>query len=329
MDTATQEILRTELRQRRGRLTDSLAEVGDADDLRRLLSEVDSALDRMQTHTYGKCEVCHEDVEDEFLLANPAVQYCLCALTPEKQRALEQDLALASRIQWGLLPQQNMSFNGWQAHFRYEPAGPVSGDYCDLVREKNGTGSLFFMLGDVSGKGVAASLQMARLNALFRSLIDVGLPIPELVARANRLFSETIEATQFATLVCGRGSRDGALEICNAGHCPPLVLRDHGVSDVESTGLPVGVAELPVGVRRLKLEVGETLFLYSDGLTEARNRAGEMYGTERLSNVLEKNTGLSTARLAAACLRDLAMFQDGASRSDDLTILVVRRSGVS
>src|SRR5437867_12463276 len=135
VDVATEAIFRDQLLDRRRRIESTLSDVGEAEDLVRLLKEVDSALSRMDAGTYGGCEVCHETVDDDLLLTNPLIQYCLCRLTPEQQRALQDDLDLATRIQWALLPKQNLRFAGWEVHYRYEPAGPVSGDYCDAIAQ--------------------------------------------------------------------------------------------------------------------------------------------------------------------------------------------------
>src|SRR5262245_30609125 len=124
MDAATQNALRNQLLDRRTRLEGSLAQVGQAANLVRLLQEVDSALARMDAKEYGHCKVCHEEVEDDFLFSNPAIQYCLCSLTPEQQDLLQNDLDLAAQIQWALLPRQDLQAVGWDVHYRYEPAGP-------------------------------------------------------------------------------------------------------------------------------------------------------------------------------------------------------------
>jgi serine phosphatase RsbU (regulator of sigma subunit) len=130
------------------------------------------------------------------------------------RRALEDDLDLAARIQGGLLPKPGR-FAGWEAGYHYQPAGVVSGDYCDLIGHGDGTGELVFLVGDVSGKGVAAAMLVSHLHAMFQSLIGVGMPVECLVERANQ---------------------HGELELCNAGHCPPLVVRDGEGMAVEAAG---------------------------------------------------------------------------------------------
>ena len=169
---------------------------------------------------------------------------------------------------------------------------------------------------------------MAHLNAMFRSLIATGLPLQNLLERANRLFSESTIASHYATLVCARAEASGEVEVCNAGHCPPLVIRERSVETIGATGFPVGLLSSgPYTLDRVSLAAGDTLFLYTDGLTEATDRDGGEYGPERLSRLLHDNRDLAPHHLATACLRDLADFQGGSSRADDLTIMVVRRMG--
>src|ERR1700722_7272930 len=166
------------------------------------LSEVNSALQRMEDGTYGICPTCNDTVEKDRLLSDPLVRFCLDHLTSGEQRALERDMELAARIQRGLLPNENTRFNDWRIHYQYKPAGLVSGDYCDLILPANADGKLVFVFGDVAGKGVAASLLMTHLHAMFRSLSGLSLDPAGLLERANHVFCESTIAGQFATLIC-------------------------------------------------------------------------------------------------------------------------------
>src|SRR5713101_8018759 len=263
---ATLEIafLNSQLQERKHRLEEAIALAPQRAGLAGLLRDVDSALERMDKGSYGLCETCHDPVEEDRLLADPLVRYCLDHLTPPQRDALQRDLDLASQLQRNLLPQVGLRAGGWETGFHYEPVGPVSGDYCDLIPSD---GQLFFVLGDVSGKGVAASMLMTQLHALFRSLISVGLPLEQLVGLANRVFCESTMAGQYATLVCGKASQSGDVQISSAGHLPSLLVGKGGVLRIESTGLPLGMfCEVELSATRLQMEAGDTLFLYTDGL---------------------------------------------------------------
>ncbi len=328
METTTLDSVRHQLEDRRGRLREAIAELGSSDDLVRLLQQVDSALGRMGADDFARCLVCREHVDDEEVVLNPLAQYCLCKLSPPQQRALEQDLGVAWKIQSALLPDPDLRAEGWRFHYRYEPAGPVSGDYCDLwAPTRDGRGTYFFV-GDVSGKGISASLLMAHLHAGLRSRLDGRIELPELVAHANRLFLGHSIASHYATLVSGRAMADGEVEIVNAGHCPPILLRRDGLETVDSSGLPIGLVDgRPYEIRRLRLAPGEALFLYTDGLTEARAQDGSDYGSERLEALLRARYGQSPRELAAGARADLRRFLAGSHQTDDLTILVVQREG--
>ena len=324
MIPAEQAYLRTELAQRRERLHSVLHSPGADASLFQLLTTVDAALARIEHGDFGLCETCHDPIEPERLLADPLLRFCLDHLTQDEQRALESDLSLAARIQRGLLPKPELELKGWDVRYHYQPAGMVSGDYCDLFETKEG---LLFLLGDVAGKGVAASMLMSHLHATFRSLAEAGLPLTQMVEHANRIFCESTLAGQYATLVAGRATPSGAVELVNAGHLPLLHLHDQGGAPKESTGVPLGMfCTTNFQLHQLSLAVGESLFLYTDGLTEARNRDGEEYGLARVQKLAARHGGAEPQALIARCLEDLNSFREGVKQTDDLTLLAVKRA---
>ncbi len=317
--------IRDQLNDRRARLEEALTTSPGDTNLSSLLSKVDAALERMKKGTYGLCETCHDPIEPERLLADPLTCFCIDHMTPDEQRALEDDLELARRIQSGLLPGPSLRVSGWDVAYHYEGAGPISGDYCDLVTSGK---DLYFVVGDVSGKGVGASMLMAHLNATFRTLVSLNLPLNQIVERASRMFCESSLPTYFATLVCGKAHFDGDIQICNAGHNPPLLVKGPELESIAATGLPVGMfCEERFSTSRIHLDPGHSLFVFTDGLTEALNRSDEQYGDQRLSEIVGRSHSLSPQGLIAACMEDLNAFRGGAPRSDDLTIMVVRRLG--
>ena len=287
-----------------------------------LLREVDSALERMDKGSYGICDECHEAIEKERLLADPLVRYCLDHLTQPQRAALQRDLDLAAEVQRNLLPQPNLRAGAWETSYHYAPHGPVSGDYCDLIPSD---GHLFFVLGDVSGKGVAAAMLMAQLHALFRSLTGLGLPLCQIITQANRVLCESALAGQYATLVCGQANADGEVEIHNAGHLPAILVRRDGTLQIESMGFPLGMfleGEFPAC--RHKLEAGATLLLFSDGFSEAQG-ANEEYGVDRIVRCMQEQGGRQAVEVIATCLDELRAFTGGVPQFDDLTLLAIRR----
>jgi len=328
MATEMNLMMRQQLLDKRLQLESAAAYAIQKREIERLLKEVDSALERMDKGTYGLCKVCHEPIEAERLIADPLLQFCLEHLTPNQQRALEADLKLARQIQEKLLPERDLTHGDWDVSFHYEPAGLVSGDYCDLIPAKEG--ALYFILGDVSGKGVAASLLMAHLHAMFRSLMAFDLPLVKIVEQASRVFCESTLPTHYATLVCGKASPSGEVEISNAGHPPGLWVQNGKIESIAATGLPIGAfCDERFSVKKLNLSKGDFLFFYSDGLSEARSEAGIEYGQDRISERIKKSFQLSSSEIIKASLDDLIAFSGGATHQDDLTIMAIRRRGTS
>jgi phosphoserine phosphatase RsbU/P len=323
---ATTPDLRSELMNWRERLEANAKDSADAFQLNGLLREVNAAIESLSQEGYGVCQVCHDLIGQAAMNLDPLAKTCLSCFTPAQLQELEKDLDRAWLIQGDLLPKQNLKFNGWEVSYHYEPAGPVSGDYCDLVSLDNG--ELYFLIGDVSGKGVAASLLMSRLHAIFRSLIGAGLGVNELVERANQLFAESTMRPYYATLVCGKAARSGEMEICNAGHVAPLLLHDGGVTPIAATGLPIGMfCQERYSSTQVKLGKGDRLLLYTDGLSEARNRDDCEYGDNRLSAFLTGCRQLPAFSLVKKLLDDLSEFSLARPKSDDLTVMAIEMVG--
>ena len=332
MATALDPLFRRQLLDRRQRLQRFVPERAPSapgvhvQEVARLLAEVDAALERLDQGTFGVCDVCHEAVEPERLLNDPLSRICLDHFAPAELRALEHDLEMAGRIQAALLPERDLLFDGWQAHTRYVPLGPVSGDYYDLVRPRAGEGVLLF--GDVAGKGVAASLLMSHLNAIFRSLAGQVPAVADMVAHANRIFCNSTTGSAYATLICGRLAQDGGLELVNAGHPAALLMSARGIESVPGTGLPVGLfCGGEFGSVRRQLARGDVLLLYTDGVSEARGSDGDEFGPERVASALERSRGATAEAVVDAVLSDLAAHRRGAPLSDDVTVMALRRVG--
>ena len=236
--------------------------------------------------------------------------------------AAERDLQTAGQLQRMLLPPPMFAANGWAAVYTYQPAGVVSGDYVDLVPHGD---RLYFMLGDVSGKGVSAALLMAQLHAMFRTLIPFQLPLDELLARASSLLCASSLPAQYATLVTGYLTADGHVALGNAGHLPPLIVGDGGQREVRATGVPIGMfCQSEFSATQLSLGRDQTLLMYTDGLTEARNASGEEYGL-RVADVAHRPAGSTLSGLLNAVVSDQARFRGDSPNTDDMTVLAIRR----
>ncbi len=328
MPAVVDNYLQRQLLSRRDKLEQAAAEPYAPEHLRYLLHEVDRALAKMQDGSYGICETCHDCIECERLLCDPLVRFCLDHLSSRERSALEQDLELAARVQKALLPKEEIDVNGWHICYHYDPAGVVSGDYCDVIDAAEA--GLYFMVGDVSGKGVAASMLMAHLHAMFRTLISVGLSLRAMLERASRVFAESTLPNHYATLVCGRALPNGRIEICNAGHPSPLLIRCGEVSELQSSGLPVGLfhsEDFPVS--EFDLEPGHGILIYSDGVSEAVDGFGAEYGIDRIRNLIQREKALDPLILLSTWREDLTAFRCNAVKTDDCTLFVLGRTAAA
>lgn len=318
---ALDNVLRTQLLQRKERLEETAAISGEEFEFGELLGQVDAALAKFDSGIYGKCEECGDPIEPERLFADPLVRVCLSELTDAQRQSLEDDLELASTIQRGLLPQMSLGHASWKTDFVYEPLGPVSGDYCDVIPVGD---DLYFILGDVSGKGMAASLLMTSLRAIFHTLIPLGLGLDEMMSRANHLLVESSLSNQFVTLVCGKANSTGELEIVNAGHLPPILIKNGMMGELTFAGLPLGMFyETHFSSNKVQMNPGDSLVLFTDGVTETVNEDGAEFGTERLFEAIGGDGWIGPGALIRKCLDHVAGHRGRAERSDDLTMLAL------
>jgi len=318
--------LREQLHTRRHRL-ERIAEHTTDDQIQRLLDEVDGALLKLDQGRLGICEFCHDFVEPETLMADPLARFCLSHLPEKKKRELEADLELAAELQSRLLPEKDFKAEGWNVAYDYRPAGLVSGDYIDLlVCPIHKT--LYFALGDVAGKGVAASMLMSNLNAMFRALLPLDIyTLPQLMSHANRVFCQATLPSQYATLVLGRAELNGEVEICNAGHPEPLLLRNGKAEPIDGASAPIGLfREQQFTSTTAQLTPGEMLVLYSDGISEARNRQEEEFGTARMARSFAECLERLPAKAVDDCVRELVAFRGGAPQVDDHALMLVQRA---
>lgn len=328
------ELLHGELTLRRERLAgvlsaqrqDAFADAGGRAGIAELLLQVDAALERLDDGSFGTCLVCYGSIDESRLLREPLATVCLECMTPEQSKALERDLETASRFQATLLPERRVRHGEWEGAYLYEPSGAVSGDTVDWIAQSGAGGPLDILFGDVAGKGVAASLLQSNLRALFRALACPELGPGELLTKVNRLFREATTPSAYATLLTLRLGPGGTVELANAGHLPALRAGGGVVGFVDSPSLPVGLfPDVAYGTRRLDIARGETLLLYTDGLTEPARAGGEEFGRDRALAAFAAAVDRPLDQLLAAVRGDLETFLAGRPRTDDLALLALRR----
>lgn len=254
--------------------------------------------------------------------------------TAAKER-LESELKIGRTIQMSFLPRVFPPFperKEFEIHARLEPAREVGGDlYGFSLVDEN---TLFFSIGDVSGKGVAAALFMAVTKTVMNTLIVPGSDPATILSRVNADLCRDNEEMMFCTMVCGLlDLRTGECLYSNAGHNPPLVVRTGG-SDRKAEwlelpeGMLMGINESAVyQTRKIILNAGDMLLLYTDGVTEAIDENEEFYSDERLFTEVEKSGAAAPEDLTAEVLRSVQNFSGEARQSDDIAVLAIQFKG--
>lgn len=245
------------------------------------------------------------------------------------REAVEGELRAAREIQASLLPQVFPAFpdrDEFELHAVNAPARHVGGDFFDFFLSSEH--ELVLVIADVSGKGVPAAMLMAVSRTVVRNLAMDGLAPAEILAETNRLLLEDNIGSMYVTLFVARyDTRNGCFSYANGAHLPPLkVGTDNAVTAVgAATGTVVGILEdCTFEQESGKLEVGELLALYTDGVTEARSPSGEFYGDEPIRRLLSAYSDAPPNFLCDLIVREANAFQGG-ERTDDLTLLLLRR----
>jgi sigma-B regulation protein RsbU (phosphoserine phosphatase) len=246
-------------------------------------------------------------------------------ITSQVDPGVQAQLQLPRQVQLRLLPDRRCCHSDWEVAFSYESAGFVSGDYVDLIPA--GADAFYFALGDVSGKGVAASMLMSHLHATLRTLLPSNRTIEEVVTTASSTFCQSALPAQFATLVLGKADRSGNVELVNAGHNPVLLVEGGEVEVIAAASLPLGMfcsTEFESVKRRVSPE--STLFLYSDGITESTDEAGNEFDQNCLAETLLQSGSLRPSGVVETIQRTIIRHTNGAQPSDDRTMLALRWS---
>jgi len=246
--------------------------------------------------------------------------------TTTAKASMESELKIAHDIQMAMLPKTYPAFpnrSDIDIYGQLKPAKAVGGDLYDFLIHD---GQLFFCIGDVSGKGVPASLVMAMTRSLFRNISAYTREPAQIAAALNEALSDNNEAGMFVTLLVGVLDLDtGSLSYSNAGHNPPLLLSGDGVSVVDcDANIPAGVMSgWSFSAQHLQLNKGDILFLYTDGLNEAENIHLEQFEMDRMLQVAERSSREPKA-LVEAMTAAVAQFVGDAEQNDDLTMLAIQ-----
>ncbi len=274
-------------------------------------------------------EFTKDDLSLLTVMANVAairVESARLAEVEQAERIMKRDLSQAAEIQRGILPERAPDVPGLQLAGFNAACRTVGGDYYGFVRYPGARVGV--ALGDVSGKGMAAALMVMAFEARLRVVAeDVDNPA-HLVARLNKITCANCPSNRFITFFYGvLDGATGLVSFANAGHNPPIVVRTSGEIEMLEGGGPVlGVLSIaPYSEQQARLDPGDLLVVYSDGVTEAANTAEEEFGEQRLIDVLKDRRTASPNAIVSAVMEALHRFTSGAPQADDITLVVAKR----
>ena len=241
----------------------------------------------------------------------------------EKQK-LEQELAMAHEVQSALLPMMFRQLDRFEVAARSIPCRSVGGDFYDVITLDNGRAA--FVLGDVSGKGISAALLAAMAQGGIQTQLITIRSLADAVTNLNRLVAQKSAANRFITLFCGMLDAAGNFSYVNAGHNPPILARSDGRMELLSTkSLVVGAFDFAeYEAKTTKVEAGDAIVMFTDGVTEAVNGSDEMFGDDRLERLVARAVKSSAERIRDTILEEVLEFTRGLPQGDDITLLAIK-----
>ena len=244
----------------------------------------------------------------------------------EKER-MEKEFLLAAAIQQKIIPKELPKIEGFELAGINIPSKEVGGDYYDCIDLGNGIYSI--IIADVTGKGISAALLVNTLNAALYSYLEFKLPLNELAEKLNKLIFNSTPPDKFITFfIAVLDSKNGKLDVVNAGHNPILLLRQDGkLEKLDASGTGLGMLDLgiPYQEQNLTLNSGDRLFLYTDGIPEAMNKNEEEYSDERMIEFFENNSGQNSSEFINSIVDDVKKHVNGEPQSDDITCLILKK----
>jgi sigma-B regulation protein RsbU (phosphoserine phosphatase) len=274
-------------------------------------------------------EFTKDDLSLLTIMANQAAFRIVSALlseAEESERLMKRELGQAAEIQKRMLPNEAPKVAGADLAGFNAACKTVGGDYYDFFTYPDGKVAL--ALGDVSGKGMPASLMMMALHARVQVLAEDPKDLGGFMMRLNKATCAKCPSNRFITFFfCVLDAATGELRFANAGHNPPIVMRASGEVEMLEGGGPVlGILSIaPYGEERARIERGDMLVLFSDGVSEATNQNYDEFGEDRMIEVLRRHRDAPAAEIVEAVTKALGEFAAGAPQADDITLVVAKR----
>jgi len=241
-------------------------------------------------------------------------------------KKIEEELKFASDIQQKLLPKENPAVEGYDISGKSSPAKEVGGDYFDFIPIEND--KVVLCLGDVSGKGMPAALLMSNLQATLRGQALFTNSAGQCMTNANKLIYRSTDEQKFATLFYGiLDYNSDTFDFSNAGHDPPYLINKKETIRLSKGGTVLGFLDnYEYEEDSVKLNSGDTIVMYSDGITEALNEKDEEFGEERLLSIINKNINKKSIEIIAEVIKSVKSFAQDMPQSDDITIVVIKKN---
>ncbi len=244
---------------------------------------------------------------------------------------VKDELALARKIQNNLLPQEPPKLEKFEVSTYYESAREIGGDYYDFLKGGREGSTTYIVIGDISGKGMAAALYMVRVQAIIQFLVKNYTGLIKILINLKKYFSENLRREYFLTLLITSISKAGNIKLCRAGHTPVLHYKNNTQSfeEIHPKGIGIGLNDKGVFEETLEevnvsTERGDILALYTDGITETMNSLKEQYGEKRLEYIIKKNADKPVEDIKKIIINDLKYFRGDAAAQDDLTLVLLK-----
>ena len=293
------------------------------------LQVIETSLEKIDDETLGICVVCHGHVDSALLEMDYTAAVCLDHYSDEERRRLESELELSQVVQRALLPQQVPNIRGVELAAFSRPSEIIGGDYFDFFQFRDGTHGL--VIADVSGHGVAAGMLMSSLQTAMRTMAPETDVPAEILERINRFYIHNINFTTFVTVFLARFDPVTlTLTYVNAGHNPPAVRRKESgeIIWLKPTAPAIGLAEhFHARTESIGFSDGDSLLLYTDGVTEVLNIGNEQFGQQRLAELVHQNADRPAPDLLQAVRQAVSAFGGDRPLMDDVTMVALKISG--